>query len=340
MNKRWEIQYAALSSIVIALAMTTPYAMALRETGFMARVIQFRPDGLVILLLIRASFTFTVLFGGLSLFSGRALLTRARRWALAITGLLTALTAGSGLLVLFGSRIYPRSPFDWPAALIMNGAMLCLALLVLVILLQWRAYRKHADETARLRSATMQARLQALEHQMDPHFLFNALSTLSGLVGDDPERARHFIIELSRNYRHILKARTGMVPLTEEIESLTRYTWLLQERFGPRLHVQVNVPVQDDARIPVMALQPLLENAVKHNRFSDEHPLRFTVTREGSELVCRNDLRPKDADPAYLEEQSGLGLRNLHERCLILLKRGLTIKRDDAHFSVHIPLQA
>jgi len=191
----------------------------------------------------------------------------------------------------------------------------------------------------RLERARTQAELAALKAQVDPHFLFNSLNTLGHLI-DQPQRdvAREFCDTLAEVYRYVLDSRRqDLVPLADELAFLRRYHRLLELRLGQAVPLHGLDAVEAESprwRIPPLALQGLLENAVKHNRASEEEPLVVRLTLEAGWLRVANDSRPRrSALPS-----AGVGLANLDERCRLLAGRSLQRNESDDVFEVGVPL--
>jgi hypothetical protein len=187
----------------------------------------------------------------------------------------------------------------------------------------------------RLERLRAQAELGALKAQVDPHFLFNSLNTLGHLIQSDPARGREFCDTLAEVYRYVLDSRQrDLVPLAEELGFLRRYHRLLELRFGAAMPLEVDVAGEEGWRIAPMALQTLLENAVKHNQASESEPLPVRVRLAGDVVTVGNDIRPRrTALPS-----AGVGLANLDERCRLLTGRALSVRDADGRFEVAVPL--
>lgn len=206
----------------------------------------------------------------------------------------------------------------------------------------WRVSERERRETE-LRRALAEAELTALRLQLQPHFLFNALNTVSSTMYDDPRRADSMLGELSELLRASLRIdRTDEVPLREELEIARCYVRLQQARFGDRLQVSFDVP--DDCtilRLPVFVLQPLIENAVRHGR----------VERHGRGVVrvmarVAGDRLSVDVwDDGGAEAPTpggGLGLRATAERLRLLYGDTATCSAgpDDGGWLVHLTMPA
>jgi len=200
-----------------------------------------------------------------------------------------------------------------------------------------RQRRRDRVEYQRMKRARARAELAALESQVDPHFVFNSLNTLVELTEENPERATEFTLTLAEVYRYIVAHRNcESVPVIDEIGFLGKYYSLLRLRFGQGLHLHLPVlaPQHLSYRIPPASLQLLLENAVKHNEFSEESPLRVAVELHEHAIVFSNDRRGKQAPPLG----ANVGLKNLDERCKLVSGRGIEIQDDGVKFVVVVPL--
>ncbi|MBS0447414.1 MAG: histidine kinase [Proteobacteria bacterium] len=194
----------------------------------------------------------------------------------------------------------------------------------------------------RLERMRTQAELAALKAQIDPHFLFNSLNTLGHLIAHDPPRGREFCDTLAEVYRYVLASRSrDLVLLGEELAFVRNYHRLLALRFGAGVRLDMAPALGDPVAcdrwlVPPLALQTLVENAVKHNRLGEEAPLVVElVLREGA-VDVRNAVRPRRG----LRASPGVGLANLDERCRLLTGRGLVrTPVGAADFEVRVPLR-
>lgn len=190
-------------------------------------------------------------------------------------------------------------------------------------------------ENERLKQQNLQNELAAIKNQVDPHFLFNSLNSLSSLVRDN-EQASQFVRKLSHMYRYILQSGdTDLVPVSEELKFLESYTFLIRTRYRDRFEVDIRIaPEMLSATIPPLALQILVENAVKHNEISASHPLRVAVYSEGDSILVENKIRERTSLP----DQTGYGLMNLQKRFGLIKKTDITIQRTEEKFRVTLPL--
>jgi sensor histidine kinase YesM len=188
-----------------------------------------------------------------------------------------------------------------------------------------------------LEKARAQAELEALKSQIDPHFIFNSLNTLSHLIENDPARARLYNDTMADVFRYILRNKSrNLVLLREEFDFLKGYFLLLQIRFENAVHLKVSFSEAflDQFLIPPISMQVLVENAIKHNGFSDETPLVIELGLGEDELIVQNEKRPKP----LRKPSSGIGLQNLDERCKLITEKPIRILSTAETFQVGVPI--
>ncbi|WP_177225879.1 sensor histidine kinase [Arsenicibacter rosenii] len=189
-------------------------------------------------------------------------------------------------------------------------------------------------EQERLRQENLVARLEGLKKQLDPHFLFNSLSVLSGVVYKDPALADLYITKLAQVYRYLLDHNEErQVRLQEEISVVQAYCFLLNVRFYNKITISIQEPLPDRFVLP-LSLQLLVENAVKHNFISDEHPLTLTIYLQDDLLWVENSLNKKESP----ERSPQIGLNNLQARYAFVTDRPIVIQEDRQRFRVGLPL--
>lgn len=199
-----------------------------------------------------------------------------------------------------------------------------------------RNWRKSLLEAEKLKRENLASQYEALKSQVNPHFLFNSLNVLSTLVYKDQDLAAKFIQQLSNVYRYVLDSRQQeLVPLKTELEALRAYLFLLQIRFGKNLEIDFDIPDDADWFIPPLALQLLVENAVKHNVVSKNRPLKIEISQNGEEFIyVKNNLQLKELP----EHSSKIGLANLSERYKFIAAKDILIEKSDDSFLVKLPL--
>jgi sensor histidine kinase YesM len=183
----------------------------------------------------------------------------------------------------------------------------------------------------------VQAELDVLHNELDPHFIFNSLNTLSHLILTDAQTAHLFNSKLAEVYKYVLLNKNKeLVSLFKELEFIEGYIFLLQVRYENKLSFEFDAGEALTRKImmPPCALQTVVENAIKHNEFSAENPLKIKLTLNGEYLKVCNNKRPKP----YLVESTSTGLRNLSSRYLLLCNRNIIIENKESSFLVKLPL--
>ena len=200
-------------------------------------------------------------------------------------------------------------------------------------------WKKASLDAERLKKEQMEAKYETLKNQVNPHFLFNSLNALTNLVYDDQDQAAKFIRELSKVYRYVLDTRAQeVVSLKTEMEFVNSYLFLQKIRFDEKLQLHINIGGSEQRMLPPMAIQMLLENAIKHNVIAEEEPLTINIeVEEGTKLVVRNNLQKKNI-PA--EESSGMGLNNIKSRYEFLSEMPVEVIDGPNEFIVKLPLLA
>ncbi|MEP6750899.1 MAG: histidine kinase, partial [Bacteroidota bacterium] len=177
---------------------------------------------------------------------------------------------------------------------------------------------------------------ESLKQQLNPHFLFNSLTSLSGLITSNPVHAKQFLDRMSKIYRYILKSRDNeTVALTEEIKLAEIYTQLQQTRFKEGLRVTINIPEEYlHRKIAPVTIQNIIENAIKHNIIDIHKPLQVNIFIEHDQVVIQNNLQKKK----FVETSNKQGLTNLQSLYHYLSGKPVVITEDNHHFTVKIPL--
>ncbi len=177
---------------------------------------------------------------------------------------------------------------------------------------------------------------ELLKLQLDPHFVFNSLSTLTELISEDPELAETFTLKFSSIYRYIVnQLNRETVSVADEIRFIREYCDLLEIRHPHHYVFRIDPALDHDGNLILpMSIQLLVENAVKHNAHSARQPLRVDIRREGDSVVVRNERIPlKGKSPATTK----IGLKNLDERYGLLGLHPQVIETEEA-FEVRIPV--
>lgn len=187
-------------------------------------------------------------------------------------------------------------------------------------------------------SESNSAKFDALKNQLDPHFLFNSLNVLSALIDEDTEEAQDFTIGLSQVYRYVLDQKhKDLVHLKEEIKFAETYLELLKMRFENSLEVQIDQRIFEiDAKVIPLSLQLLLENAIKHNKISEKHPLQIQLLIENKFLVVKNNFQPKMGELS--QKRNRIGLENIKSRYKLFMDEKCKIQKTEDSILVKLPL--
>jgi hypothetical protein len=200
-----------------------------------------------------------------------------------------------------------------------------------------RHWQRETVETNLLEKISLQNQLLSLQQQVNPHFLFNSLNSLSALIRESPERADAFLDDLTSLFRYLLEAsEQQLVTLGEEVNFIRSYTHLLLTRYPNNLVIDLQIePASEDWLIPPLTLQLLVENAVRHNVMLPEQPLTIRIyTMSDQRLYIANSLQRK----SLLVESDRARLTNLTIRYELLNKGELIIEEKSDWFLVSLPL--
>jgi hypothetical protein len=217
---------------------------------------------------------------------------------------------------------------------------------IFLIMLFWSIYesiymyhgwKNSLNEAERLKREFVQAQLDGLKSQVNPHFLFNSLNTLVYIIPEDPEKAVEFVQKLAKVYRYILEIQERrLIPLWEEMEFLESFIFLHKERFCDNLRLNIEVPKSERNHLIVpLSLQLLFENAIKHNIISKEKPLSISLkVEDGKRLVLTNTLQLR-SNP---EPGTKTGLANIKSRYEYFSDQPVIIEDTGKEFIVSLPL--
>jgi ligand-binding sensor domain-containing protein len=200
-----------------------------------------------------------------------------------------------------------------------------------------RVRERNLRKMSQLQGERMKFEYEHLKSQVNPHFLFNSLNTLTSLIDEDQDAAMTYTSRLSDLYRNMLAYRDrDLVLLAEEWEILDNYMYIQRTRFGEALRLVAHVPEEymQSRRIVPLALQLLVENAIKHNVVSRSKPLTITITVTEDEITISNPIQPKYSK----EKGAGLGLINIRKRYGLLSKKSITFGQENDHYIVKLPL--
>jgi two-component system, LytTR family, sensor kinase len=219
----------------------------------------------------------------------------------------------------------------WMLALIVFATVLCVAIPIKI----WNSARieHRLQEQEKL---LMAARVQALASQINPHFLFNTLTSISSLIRSQPETARTLIVKLSGLLRRLLRAQEHFVTLREELEAIDEYLDIEAVRFGPKLVIEKAIdPGTLDVVLPSMLLQPLVENSIKHGlspKIGEGRVVIRSSRQDGHTIIDVIDngvgVSRTRADHTDLTKGSGIGLQNVNERLRVIYGTNYQLQLD------------
>ena len=183
----------------------------------------------------------------------------------------------------------------------------------------------------------MRAEMTALRKELDSHFIFNSLNTLSHLIKYDSVKADLFIHKLAQVYKYfLLNNDKELISVASEIEFINNYFFLLKITHEDRIQLHIDIENEGLKEIMVVpcALQILFENAIKHNEFSAEHPLEICIKKDDKYLSIENTIKPKRVKP----ESTKIGLRNLSAQYLLMSNKNIVVEECENRFIVKLPL--
>ena len=208
-------------------------------------------------------------------------------------------------------------------------------LLVCTIVFFYSLWNLSLKREKLLAEENLMYRYNTLRSHLNPHFLFNSLTTLSELIYSDTKRADRFIQKLSGIYRYILEnEEADVVPLTNELKFVEEYFELQKERDNGRIALKIEVSRPGLYNVIPVSLQMLVENAFKHNSMSLENPLIINIFDSDDMIVVSNVLQRK----SIAENNSHTGLQNLNERVRLITGKEIEIAEENRMFVVRLPL--
>jgi two-component system, LytTR family, sensor kinase len=188
----------------------------------------------------------------------------------------------------------------------------------------------------KLEREQMELQFEALKSQLSPHYLFNALNTISSLIYKDPASSELFIRRLAHTYQYILQTRDiRLITLEKELEFIRSYDYLLKVKYGDGMAININIPNEFlGKKVPPLTLQMLVENAFKHNVISEEEPLIIDIYKNGGdEIVVKNTITVK---PGTIQSFN-IGLENIKKRYHYFSDQPIRINEGET-YEVHLPL--
>ena len=187
-----------------------------------------------------------------------------------------------------------------------------------------------------LQEELSQIKFEVLKSQINPHFMFNSLNVLSGLINKDVKKAQLFIDEFSHIYRYVLEMiEQPVATVNKELDFARSYLFLQQIRYGNDLSYTINIPADLlELLLPPLSLQVVLENATKHNIVNETKPLHIEIFYDGFYLVIKNNIQPKISRGV----STGLGLKNLVKRYAMISDKEPLFLVETSHYIAKLPL--
>lgn len=226
----------------------------------------------------------------------------------------------------------------WVASIVLNILMVLSIIMAIFGFHFFRRWKEEKLVAAELEKEKALVQYDNLKNQLNPHFLFNSLTSLNSLIYENPQLASDFLQQLSKVFRYVLENKDkNSVTVATEVNFVTNYVELMKTRFAGALHVNFNISdeVQDMKIVPV-TLQILIENATKHNITSNAQPLIINVYDKGGYMVIENNLQKKH----IVETSNGHGLANLRNLYHFISEHEVEVEEDGKMFAVKVPLVA
>ena len=219
-----------------------------------------------------------------------------------------------------------------------GGFYMCLSITLMVTLFSYaynflKQLKISANKEEQLKRESITLQYEALKNQVNPHFLFNSLNVLTSLIEKDKDASVNYVKQLSEVMRYVLEQTTSeLVTIATELKFIDSFVYLLKIRFGENFRLTLDVSDKSFLIVPV-ALQILIENAVKHNEISTENPLNVTITEDNDYLIVQNTIQLRN----YLPESNHIGLKSLQFQYKFLSGKQLEITNIGGLFTVKIP---
>ncbi len=230
----------------------------------------------------------------------------------------------------------PENPVYWTLRTSYIAVLISFTVsLIFLVVAFFQYWKKSLLEAERFKAEMLQYKYEALQNQINPHFLFNSFNVLSDLVYEDQNKAIAFIRQLSQLFRYVLDSRDReLVTIKEELEFIEAFSYLLQTRFEDKLIIQQEFEAREDEMIVPMTLQLLIENCVKHNEISASQPLTVQIMRTGDYLKVENNLQLKSAGL----DSKKTGLSNIRQQFKFFTDKEIVLTETDHSFSVEVPV--
>jgi LytS/YehU family sensor histidine kinase len=248
----------------------------------------------------------------------------------------------SALLIFAVFKIYHgldllqnENSFTW--AYITTGILNVFLIFLNEGVYRFETWKANLKETEELKMAYKQSQLIGLKSQVNPHFLFNSLNSLSGLIQEDTERAEKFLDEMSKVYRYMLRNdEDPLVKLSVELQFITSYFSLLKARYGEAVNLELNIGDADrEKNLPPLSLQVIVENALYQNKTSKTSPLKITITSGDNNITVTNNVQRKILTETGDQET---GLDNLIKKYQLMSDSPVQIHDSGTERRIVLPL--
>lgn len=249
---------------------------------------------------------------------------------------MVAMAVVSGVFYGLLTGEFPGDYFEWITESLLIAALISFVMAVSMTAASFlRNWKESVEAEKELQAEVLGFQYEALKNQVNPHFLFNSFNVLSDIVHEDPKLAERFIHQLSKVYRYVLDSRDQeLVPLEKELEFTRSFIFLLETRFEDGLRISIELEPQAHDHIIPMALQLLIENAVKHNEVSRSAPLSVRISREEGMLVVENEINHRREKV----NSSAVGLENIRKRYAYFTDSTPTVEEKHGRFTVKLPI--
>jgi hypothetical protein len=253
-----------------------------------------------------------------------------------------AVFLGFAVSILFTSVAHWISQYkeDLFSVYVSNALIFGVVNLILIIILEaWLFFTENSrtkQKAEDLEKELSQIRFEVLKNQINPHFMFNSLNVLSGLIDSDSSKAQEFIDEFSVIYRYVLETiEKPVVTLKEELGFVRSYFFLQEMRYSSALRLNVDIPAEMLTWfLPPLSLQVVLENAIKHNTMNESSPLQIDIYSSDDLLMVRNNIQPKVSSV----QSTRLGQNNMIKRYAMIGDKTPQFRVKTNHYIVEMPL--
>jgi two-component system LytT family sensor kinase len=343
MRNRYKI---ALSiSLALTLFFVLPWMSLMGEEQYLQMILPRRRGGDRLIFLALSVFLTSMIFFQYNFFWKRwimAFLT-ARKvrspWLLGMLNLSLNLILLVGLAIA-GTRLssffFDGKKTFFTFYLFRTFLMAVVAMLIAYVYEVMEQSKQDRIKLLMLNNEKIETELASLKNQIDPHFLFNSLSSLTGVIRQNQQEAIRFVSHLSETFRYVLDHREcSLISLYHELSFLESYLYMMKVRFGSALKIHIDIgEVHLAKRIPQFGLQLLVENAIKHNLVSERKPLTIHISADAVGIVVSNNLQLKK----HSARGYGIGLANLRKQYELLGKPPIEVVKTDREFNVYLPL--